>query len=90
MISKEEAVELINNAKTKFFGVTFIKRTTGEQRRMTCQLGVKKNLKGGVAPYNFSEKGLIPVFDVAIKDYRSIPIENLVEVRTQGKIYGVK
>lgn len=34
----------------KFFSVEFVKKTTGEIRRMTCRFGVTKYLHGGDDP----------------------------------------
>lgn len=87
----------IVGADGKVFGVTFIKRTTGESRRMRCFLKVQKHLKGGDAAYNFSEKGLISVWipeddrRPGGKDngYRAVPVDGLREVRAQGNTYQV-
>lgn len=85
----------------KFFKVKFIKRTTGEIRDMLCRTNVNKYEVGTGPAYSFSEKNLIPVWDVikfheniksgmtkeqaGKKAYRSIPIENIIEISlTEG------
>lgn len=76
----------IDSLNGEFFTVMFIKRTTGELRKMVCRKGVKKYLKGGPPAYNFSEKNLVPVFDVEKGEYRSIPLENIVELHADGEV----
>ena len=87
--SIEEVVSFIHGTNGKFFGVKFIKRTTGEQRDMVCRTGVHSHLSGGVAAYNPTEKGLICVFDVQKNGYRSIPIEGIIEVKIDGVYHKV-
>lgn len=87
-----------NTGPKHVFGVTFIKRTTGEPRRMRCFLGVKKHLKGGKPAYNFKSKGLLPVWipeedrrpDGKDNGYRAVPADKLIEVRANGKTYQVE
>lgn len=68
------------------FSVGFVKRTTGEFRQMTCRLGVTSHLQGGDRAYDPSEKGLLPVYDVAKQGYRSIPLENVLWIKAKGKL----
>ena len=65
-ISRAEAKELIASTRAKgtVFGVEFIKRTTGEVRKMNCRLDVKKYTVGGSLPYHPADYDLIPVWDV--------------------------
>ena len=88
-ISRNNAVAKIKASKGKFFGVTFVKRTNGESRRMTCRVGVKKHLKGGDAPYNFNEKELIPVWDTNKKQYRSISLDSLTRLAIEGDEFSI-
>lgn len=64
-------------ADGKIFQVEFIKRTTGELRKIRCRLGVKKHLKGGKKTYSPKDKHLLTVFDMEAKGYRSIPVEGI-------------
>jgi hypothetical protein len=88
-ITKQQAAGLISRNRGKFFTVTFTKRTTGETRVLNGRQGVTKHLKGGEAAYNFSEKRLLPVFDVVKGEYRSIPIEGITEVKILGRTFQV-
>ncbi len=69
------------------FYVEFIKRTTGERRMMRCRTGVKKHLKGGVMAYNSVSKGLLSVFDMNAKGYRSIPVEAIQALTVNGQSF---
>jgi hypothetical protein len=70
-IDKETAKELIFGTKGKFFTVTFIKKD-GNERVMNARLGVKKYLKGGTLRYDPTLFNYITVFDMGIKDYRTV------------------
>ena len=67
------------------FSVEFIKRTTGERRKMLCRTGVKKHLKGGDKAYNAASKGLLTVYDLQAKGYRSIPVDAVVSLSVHGQ-----
>ena len=73
------ALALLNTGQ--IFTVTFTKRSTGEVRVMNARRGVKKHLKGGSLGYNATEKGLIPVYDMQKKAYRSIAAESITEIK---------
>lgn len=83
---KYETIQnLVNDGH--IFSVTFVKRTTGELREMTCRLGVKKHLKGGEKSFSDKEKNLLTVFDMTKQGYRSIPLENIVHIKINGVEY---
>ena len=89
-IKLAEAAEMIRSSNGAIFGVDFVKRTTGEVRKMTARLGVKKHLKGGEAAYDAAAKDLIFVYDVAAKGYRSIALDAIKAVRFGGEKYEVE
>lgn len=95
-ISREKAVDIILEQKEEgnFFSVEFIKKTTGELRKMVCRGGVRKHLKGGELGYNPSEKGLVGVWDSTVADptkaYRMISIAGLKTLKAGGVEYEVK
>lgn len=74
-------------AGNTIFGVTFVKRSNGEVRDMTCRLGVKKGQVGGELPFDPVVKGLLPVYDMQKFDYRMISLDTLTELRVGGKVY---
>src|SRR5574343_645570 len=67
----------LNSTKGRIFEVEFIKRSTGELRKMTARMKVTKYLKGGTQPYKPKEHNLITVFSMADKGYRNISVENI-------------
>ena len=69
------------------FSVEFIKRSTGELRKMTCRLGVKKHLKGGSKAYNPKKHNLLTVFDMQAKGYRSIPVDAVQKLSINGQTF---
>ena len=74
---------------SRIFGVTFVKRTTGEVRNMTCRLGVSKGTVGGELNFDVVEKGLLPVFDMEKQAYRMINLETVTEIRANGQVYNL-
>lgn len=89
-IKRAEAAEMIRQSNGAIFGVDFIKRTTGELRKMTARLGVKKHLKGGVAAYDAAAKDLIFVYDLTAEGYRTIALDAITELRIGGEQYSVE
>ena len=89
-IKRAEAAEMIRQSNGSIFGVDFIKRSTGELRKMTARLGVKKHLKGGVAAYDAAAKDLIFVYDITAEGYRSIALDAITALRIGGERYEVK
>jgi hypothetical protein len=90
-ISPNEAVEKLEAAKSsgRVFGVTFIKRTTGEVRDMNCRGGVRKHLRGGELAYDPKAKRLITVFDMAKGDYRMINCDSIIRIAVDGTTFRV-
>jgi hypothetical protein len=91
-VSRREAVAIIHGLEDgRFFTVVFRKRTVDEEtgkreiRVMNCRQRVKKHLAGGECSYSFGEKGLVPVYDMNARGYRSFPIDGLIEVRVGGE-----
>lgn len=74
-------------ASNYIFHVKFVKRTTGELRKMLCRTGVKKGTVGGSMGYDPREHGLLPVYDMEAQGFRSIPIDALKQVSMEGKHY---
>ena len=88
-ISKDHAAQLIRDTNGKFFTVTFVKKD-GTTRVMNARLGVKAYLKGGELPYNPSAKGLIPVYDMQVRDYRMVNINTITKLKIGNNTYNVR
>lgn len=83
-----EARQVIRSAKGRIFSATFVKKN-GEVRVMTARTGVKKHLKGTGMKYNPEERNLISVFDMNKRQYRTINIGTLLNVKIAGVLYNV-
>ena len=99
IITRQEAVDLISKQKDAgvFFNVTFIKRTTGELRNMTCRGGVHKYTTGEGLKFEPGQKQLIGVWEANNAEgdkgkdaYRFISIEGIQTLTCGGKSYSVK
>lgn len=73
----------------KVFSVTFIKRTTGEEKTLAARVGVCRNQKGGSLPFNPRKKKLIVVFDMNDRIYKCIPIDGIEAVTYRARRYRV-
>ena len=79
------AADVIGRSNGKIMTVEFIKRGDGTRRVMNCRLGVRSKLRGGGVKYNPAEKGLVVVFDMQAGEYRSIPLDAVLSVTSEGK-----
>jgi len=73
----------------RVFAVIFIKRSTGEEKKIQARVGVKTRQKGKGLRYNSSDKKLIVVYDMKERIYKSIPIDGIEAVICRGKRYRV-
>jgi len=81
-----------NLAGNTIFSVEFVKRTTGELRKMNCRLGVSKGVKGTGMRFNPDAKDLIPVYEMPRgtkkkAQWRMINLRSVRSIRVKGKIY---
>lgn len=84
-MNDDRLVKLIRDISDgKQFIVVFVKRTTGETRRMVCKKGVTDWLAGTDRKI---PKGLIGVWDVEKEWYRSIPEEGIISVEVDGIVH---
>lgn len=83
MLTRDELISIMKDGK--LVSVKFIKKN-GEERNMTARLGVTSHLHGGTKPYDDKEKNLLSVFDMNISQYRSIPLDRVLEVKKSGEI----
>lgn len=70
---------------TRIFSATFIKKN-GELRKMHCRLKVTKHLKGGEKKYDSEALNYLTVYDLKKKDYRTINLSSLIELKYNGNI----
>jgi hypothetical protein len=69
--------------------VTFIKRSTGEERVMKCSKypPPEYEFKGGKLPFNKDEKNVLVVWDEEKNGFRIINIEGLISVKVGLSVY---
>lgn len=82
-MNKQEIKEIVSGGK--FFTVGFVKRTTGQLRKLNCRVMPPK--QDGKPAYNFDHHNLILVWDIHKHGYRTVPIENIVWIKAKGKLY---
>jgi len=70
---------LQETANKRIFSVTFIKRTTGEVRKMNAMRGVRKGVKGVGLNYDAPKKNLLTVYDMKKKGFRHINLNDVLE-----------
>jgi hypothetical protein len=88
--SPTEIAEFIRRmASNTIFSCRFIKRTTGEERLMVCRLGVapKTSNDSNSRDYNPINKGLLTVWDVQKKAYRTISLDSIISIKIAGTDY---
>ena len=93
--------EFVSNVRATdtIFGVTFIKKTTGEVRNMNCRMGVTKGVTGaipaGVRRAEDARNNVLTVFDMNVIEktgsekgaFRRINLEQLQRVSLRGEVY---
>lgn len=91
-ISKFEAVKKLESVRGtgRFAGVTFIKRSNGEERPMTFKHSVEEGGDGSGFGFNPLAKGLLPVWDANKRDFRMVNLDQLKEVAVDGERYTVE
>ncbi len=70
----------------KFFTVIFTKRTDGNTRKMVC----RTKQRTGNAPYNADDHFLVHVWDIQVRDWRSIPLEGVTYFKCGAVTYHAK
>ncbi|MFW6130449.1 MAG: hypothetical protein ACOC56_04620 [Atribacterota bacterium] len=89
VVSAKEAANMIKESNGKFMTVVFTKRSTGENRKMNCRTGVKKGVKGS-GKRRAQKDGLITVYDMSKKGFRTINISGLRSICMNNKNYCVE
>jgi len=80
--------KIISYNSGRIFSVKFTKKD-GSERKMVCRKGVKKGLTGSGAKYNPVERGLLAVYDVQKRAYRSLNFDTLQEFKMGGVSYKI-
>lgn len=81
-------------ANGRFATVNFVKKGDGSIRTLNGKTKIYGAMKGGEASYDASAKNQLRVCDVNIREngvrkpgYRTVTVNNVIDVRANGKIY---
>ena len=80
MNKRDKIIKAMGN---KIFTVTFTKKD-GTVRVMNARRGVKKGVTGVGLAYDAAEKGLITVYDMKKRQFRSVNVDTVQTVKTVG------
>lgn len=69
-------------SRGRVFGISFVKKD-GSTRKMTARLGVTKYLKGTGTRVITKPENLV-VFDMVVREYRTVPLSNVFEIRSKA------
>lgn len=84
---KIESQQIRQLAGATIFSVEFIKRTTGDKRRMVCRLGVRSKVTGVGRRFNPDDHNLLGVYDMQKRAYRFINLDGLQKLKIRGETY---
>jgi hypothetical protein len=85
-VNRQQAADYIRHgSQGRIVALEFRKRSDNSLREMRCRSGVYSHLTGGTPSYSAEDKGLIVVFDMEKRAYRSIPIDGLQRVKIKGQ-----
>ena len=79
---------LIEHQDGKFVSVDF-EKLSGEKRTLTGRLGVTAFLKGGSNNVEADFRPYLTIFDIQLREYRTVSLDTVRELRAQNRIYSV-
>lgn len=88
-ITRQQASELVNSSKGRFFTITFVKKDNSV-RRMTARTGVKIGVNGQGMKYNPMDYGMKSVFDMAKLEWRMINFKTATRLKINKKDYVIE
>lgn len=72
----------------KFVSVDYVK-LDGGTRTLTGRLGVKKHLKGGTNNVEADSRPYLTMFDVQLRQYRTVKLDTVTAMRAAGRVYRI-
>ena len=88
MLNRVNLRHLIDRQNGLFLSADY-RKIGGEKRTLTGRLGVKSYLKGGQNTVMRDERPYLTVFDIKLRQYRTVSLDTVSEIRMGGKIYKV-
>jgi hypothetical protein len=89
-LKETEVRDFLESLNGKMFGVDFIKRSDGTLRKMLATTNYESHLAGGEAKYDSKAKGLLVVWSLDSKGFRSIPLNNVQVIRAKGQVFTIE
>ena len=77
---------LEETSNKKIFTVTFEKKD-GSIRKMNAMRGVRKGVKGVGHSFSPSEKNLLTVYDMQIREFRFVNLNNVISFKANRKTF---
>ena len=75
---------LVETSNKRIFSVTFVKKD-GSIRKMNAMRGVRKGVKGVGHSFNPSEKSLLTVYDMKLKEFRFVNLNGVISFSANKK-----
>ena len=88
MLNRVNLRHLIDRQNGLFLSVDY-RKIGGEKRTLTGRLGVKSYLKGGQNNVMRDERPYLTVFDIKLRQYRTVSLDTVSEIRMGKKIYKI-
>lgn len=89
VIGKVKAAQMINDSKGRIFTATFTAKN-GTTRVMNCRRGVTKGVQGSSKAVNTDALGMIKVYDMQSKGFRTLNLQTLTHLKINKNAYRVK
>ena len=89
LIDSDRVADLPSDQRGRLFSITFRKKSDGTIRRITGRLGVNRHLKNGGEHTGLGRDGILTVYDVHGRSYKSIHFDTMLSVRAGGQSYVV-
>ena len=82
-ITKDQAYLLMSATKGTIFTVAYTKKD-GSTRVLNGRSGVTKGVNGNGLKYDPAKKGLLTVYDIQAKGYRTVNLNTVMNIRFKG------
>ena len=86
-ISASRAAEFLKNETSGRIFQAYSVKADGTMRKMVCRRGVRSHVTGGGLRYNPDDHGLLVVFELSKKQYRTFKIDRLVSFNISGETF---
>ena len=87
-MSRVNLRSFVENQNGLFVSLDFLK-VDGSKRTLTGRLGVTAPLKGGANKVEASDRPYLTMFDIQIRQYRTVSLDTVSELRANNTIYRI-